>query len=133
MSKEAFNYDGLLAGEAGIAVSIPVAVSQTIKRGDLLELAVTETVSGAAVTRTLGTTFAKPSAAADIKNIYVIAAEDITTSAADSGKSISAYAGGIFNENKVVFGGSSTAAQNKIVLLAKGIFLTSAQSGAVTA
>lgn len=127
------NYDGLFAGEVAEPISIVVAASQTIKRGDLLECVVTESVSGANITRTIATSFSKPSAVADIKNIYVIAAADITTETGETGKKVSVYDRGVFNAGAVTFGGASTATQNFLPLLAHGIILKDAQDGTVSA
>ncbi len=130
MAKEILNYDSLLAGEVRSVITVDLAVSQTVKRGDLLECAVTETISLAdsvySVNRSVAASFKKPSAKADIKNIYVVAAEDVTTTASAAG-TITAYKDGYFNQNAIVFGGESTVADNKNVLISNNIYLVDVQ------
>lgn len=119
MRKEVCNYDGLLAGEVQVVESIPVATGQTIKRGDLLECAVTE--------GTAATEFSKVSAVAKVGNIYRIAADDIDTT---SGASVvAAYGAGYYNASKVVVSGDM--ATNKMALRASGIILVNCQGGTV--
>lgn len=136
-SQQACNYDQLVAGSVYLMDNVKIAASQTIKRGDILECAVSEAYataeSSATVTRTVGTTFAKAAGAADIKNIYVIAAHDVKTESSDNDTYASVYVMGEFNRNKIGFGGSSNAEQNKMVLMAKGILLRDPMSGKVTA
>jgi len=130
-STETNSYDNLFAGEVAEPISINIADSQTIKRGDLLECAVTETYAAGpppTVTRAVAASFAKAAAVADIKNIYVIAADDITTGDGETTKKIAAYRSGNFDSTKIGLGGSSTVADNYTTLLAKGIVLKTAQS-----
>ena len=119
MQKEYCNYDGLLAGEVQTVESIPVAASQTIKRGDLLESKVTE--------GTAATEFTKVSDVAKVGNIYRIAANDIDTT---SGASVvAAYGAGYYNASKVTVSGDAKV--NKMALRASGIILVNCQSGIV--
>ena len=119
MRKEVCNYDGLLAGEVQTVESIPVAASQTIKRGDLLESKVTE--------GTAATEFTKVADVAKVGNIYRIAADDIDTT---SGASVvAAYGAGYYNAAKVTVSGDITV--NKMALRATGIILVNCQSGTV--
>lgn len=120
-------YDNLIAGEVAEPVSVVVAKSQTVARGDLLECVVTEAVDGAAITRTVAAEFGKPSAKAATQNIYVIAADAITTGSGATGVVV-AYRAGNFNAASVALGGSSTVADNYETLLAKGIVLKAVQS-----
>lgn len=121
------NYDNLFAGEVAEPVSITVAKSQTVKRGDLLECVVTETIADGAITRVVAAEFGKPSAKADPKNIYVVAADAITTGSGATGI-VAAYRAGNFNGASVALGGESTVDDNYETLLAKGIVLKAVQS-----
>lgn len=75
---------------------------------------------------TPGANWLKAAAAADIFSVYAIAAEAKTTGAEETA-AILVYRTGEFNENKVGFGGESTADQNRDVLAGKGIFLKKSQ------
>ena len=127
MNKETLQYDSLLTGEVSGVAGVKLAASQQVKRGDLLELAVTESVSGSAVVRTLGSAFSRPAAAVKLGNLYAVAAEDCTTQAEDTDKTVTVYLGGYFNPDAMRFGGASTAADNALGLLAGGINLTRTQ------
>jgi len=120
MAKETLNYDSLFAGEVRSVITIDLAASQTVKRGDLLECTV------AASTGATAASFSKPSAAAKATNIYAIAAEDVTTSASQTAK-ITVYRDGFFNQNAIVFGGESTAAENKHALMLNNIYVVDVQ------
>lgn len=137
MSREVSNYDGLLAGEVYTIVPVSIATSQTVKRGDLLVCSTTDGVPGttfskAAANPTLGklTVSGAVSSVSLTDYIYAIAAEDITTSSSATGK-ITAYTAGYFNKSKVGLPlGFSDG--NKYALLARGIVLRDAQSGAIS-
>ena len=113
MARETFNYDSLVAGEIYGVMSVPVAAGVDVKKGDLLECVVS---SGAPAA-----TFTKPTGVAKTTNIYAIAAEDVA--AGEGVVKVTAYTGGYFGETAVKFGGATTAEDNKIALLAHGIYL----------
>jgi hypothetical protein len=128
---EILAYDNLIAGDIDIATEpITIGESQTIKRGDLLERKVTNTivVSGAVGTQTLTTApyYIRPTAAADHFSHYAIASEDVTTGAGETAVTIG-YKSGQFNSNAVRFGGASTAADNRDILADKMIYLVEAK------
>lgn len=122
-------YDNLLVGEVEITDVIFIGASQEIKRGDLIEKLVTETIAVTdavgTVTRTVATTYVRPSAAANDRSFYAIASEDATTGAEETA-TIIGYKAGEFNEFAIRFGGSSTADQNREVLADKAIYLKKA-------
>lgn len=111
MLKEVCNYDGLIAGEVYEIENIPVAQSQTIKRGDLLESKVTE--------GTAETEFTKASDVAKVGNIYRISADDVDTT--DGAGTVTAYGAGYYNASKVTMSGDKQV--NKMALRASGIIL----------
>lgn len=150
---EELTFQNLIAGNFPImADEVTLAASQTVQLGDLLELkqtlaadtgdgAVTGTAvsvnsethvatvtEGAADTGdgsidvTAAASYARPSAKADPFSCYAVAAEAVTTGSGATAK-IRVFRTGEFNEAEMRFGGSSTAAQNRDVLAAKGIFL----------
>lgn len=126
---EVINYDELLCSRPRVIDMVPVATSQTIKRGDLLVCAVTTTVSGSSATAAIGSTFSKASAVAAPGNLYMIAAEDVTTDS--SAGEVLAYGAGDYNINRInnLTGDETT---NRLVLLQQGIVLRHAQSGVVS-
>lgn len=126
---EVTNYDELLCSQPRVIDMVPVAASQTIKRGDLLVCAVTTTVSDSSATAAIGSTFSKASAVAAPGNLYMIAAEDVTTDS--SAGEVLAYGAGDYNINRLnnLTGDETT---NRLVLLQQGIVLRHAQSGVVS-
>lgn len=126
---EVTNYDELLCSQPRVIDMVPVVASQTIKRGDLLVCAVTTTVSDSSATAAIGSTFSKASAVAAPGNLYMIAAEDVTTDS--SAGEVLAYGAGDYNINRInnLTGDETT---NRLVLLQQGIVLRHAQSGVVS-
>lgn len=126
---EVTNYDELLCSQPRVIDMVPVAASQTIKRGDLLVCAVTTTVSDSSATAAIGSTFSKASAVAAPGNLYMIAAEDVTTDS--SAGEVLAYGAGDYNINRInnLTGDETT---NRLVLLQQGVVLRHAQSGVVS-
>lgn len=126
---EVTNYDELLCSQPRVIDMVPVATSQTIKRGDLLVCAVTTTVAGSSATAAVGSTFSKASAVAAPGNLYMIAAEDVTTTS--SAGEVLAYGAGDYNINRInnLTGDETT---NRLVLLQQGIVLHHAQGGVVS-
>lgn len=126
---EVTNYDELLCSQPRVIDMVPVATNQTIKRGDLLVCAVTTTVSDSSATAAIGSTFSKASAVAAPGNLYMIAAEDVTTDS--SAGEVLAYGAGDYNINRInnLTGDETT---NRLVLLQQGIVLRHAQSGVVS-
>ena len=127
---DTLTYDNLFAGNIDVATEeIVIGENQTIQRGDLLEKKVTETiaVSGSAgtVNRTVAENYVRPSAAADENSFYAVASEDITTGESETAITIG-YKSGVFNENSMRFGGSSTADDNRDILSAQNIYLRQA-------
>lgn len=113
MQLDILKYDNLFAGDFDVVTEpITIGVSQSIKRGDVL-------------IKTAGK-YARPAAAVIATDVVVIATEDITTDAATTTESVG-YKTGIFNQNAMRFGGSSTADDNHDVLSDKGIYLTQAK------
>lgn len=127
---EVTNYDELLCSQPRVIDMVPVAASQTIKRGDLLVCAVTTSVSDSSATAAIGSTFSKASAVAAPGNLYMIAAEDVTTESSAAGE-VLAYGAGDYNINAInnLTGDETT---NRLVLLLQGIVLRHAQSGVVS-
>lgn len=128
-TQEVTNYDKLIAGTTYTIATVPLAASQTVKRGDLLVCAVTTTVSGSSATGALAASFSKAAAVAAPGNLYMIAAEDVTTGSGSAGK-VLAYGAGYYNQDAVALTGDLTT--NKLVLLQQGIVLVPVQSGEVT-
>lgn len=126
-TQEATNYDSLIAGPTYTIATVPLAASQTVKRGDLLVAAVT--VAAGASTSTVAASFSKAAAVAAPGNLYMIAAEDVTTGSGSAGK-VLAYGAGYYNQDAVALTGDLTT--NKLVLLQQGIVLVPVQSGEVT-
>ena len=125
-TQEVMNYDSLLAGPTQVIATVPLAASQTVKRGDLLVAAVT--VAAGASTSTVAASFSKAAAVAAPCDLHMIAAEDAdTTSGAGQ---VLAYGAGYYNEDAV--GLTGDLATNKLVLLQQGIVLVPVQSGQVT-
>ena len=126
---EVTNYDELLCSQPRVIDMVPVTTSQTIKRGDLLVCAVTTTVAGSSATAAIGSTFSKASAVAAPGNLYIIAAEDVTTDS--SAGEVLAYGAGDYNINRInnLTGDETT---NRLVLLQQGNDLHHAQSGVVS-
>ena len=125
-TQEVMNYDSLLAGPTQVIATVPLAASQTVKRGDLLVAAVT--VAAGASTSTVAASFSKAAAVAAPCDLHMIAAEDAdTTSGAGQ---VLAYGAGYYNEDAV--GLTGDLATNKLVLLQQGIVLVPVQSGEVT-
>ena len=96
---EVTNYDELLCSQPRVIDMVPVATSQTIKRGDLLVCAVTTSVSGSSATAAIGSTFSKAAAVAAPGNLYMIAAEDVTTDS--SAGEVLAYGAGDYNISRI--------------------------------
>ena len=126
-TREVTNYDSLIAGPTHTIATVPLAASQTVKRGDLLVAAVT--VAAGASTSTVAASFSKAAAVAAPGNLYMIAAEDVTTGSGSAGK-VLAYGAGYYNQDAVALTGDLTT--NKLVLLQQGIVLVPVQSGEVT-
>lgn len=124
---EVTNYDELLCSQPRVIDVVPVATSQTIKRGDLLVCDVT--VATGAGASTIGASFSKAAAVAAPGNLYMIAAEDVTTDS--SAGEVLAYGAGDYNINRInnLTGDETT---NRLVLLQQGIVLHHAQSGVVS-
>lgn len=123
MDTETLTRDNLIQGDV-VTMAVTIGASQTIKRGDLLELSqipVANTGTGA-ITVTAGASFLRPPAAANIFAVYAVALEDATTGSGESA-TITAATQGRFDPASMRFGGSSTAADNRNVLAGKGILL----------
>lgn len=121
---ETLTYENLIAGDGLKTKVVLIGASQTIQRGDLLELAVVASANTGtgAITYANGSSFVRPSALANPISCYAIAADAVTTGEGESANII-AYIAGEFNEDSIRYGGSSTAAQNKDILASKGIIL----------
>jgi len=133
----ATNYDQLFAGEVWGEVNITIGNSQTIRRGDLLECIVTETVDPTthALTRAIAATWGLTATDAKPVNFYCIAADSVTTES-NTTAVIAAYKGGYFNISKVRLGATPTGAdleKTKNALIGQEIFLKTASTGVVTA
>ena len=109
MSKEVFEYDGLVIGDA---VSIPVILEagQSIKRGDLLVAVATEGVPS--------DVFVKDTDGAKMGNVYAIAADDVATE--EEQLETAAYIAGKFSREKVT---EQTSEGNYLALSANGIHI----------
>lgn len=126
-TQEVMNYDSLIAGPTQVIATVPLAASQTVKRGDLLVAAVT--IAAGASASTIAASFSKAAAAAAPGNLYMIAAEDVTTDSSGAGQ-VLAYGAGYYNQDAVGLTGDLNT--NKLVLLQQGIVLVPVQSGEVT-
>lgn len=124
-TQEVMNYDSLLAGPTPVIATVPLAASQTVKRGDLLVAAVT--IAAGASASTIAASFSKAAAAAAPGNLHMIAAEDADTTGGAG--QVLAYGAGYYNEDAV--GLTGDLATNKMVLLQQGIVLVHVQSGEV--
>lgn len=124
-TQEVMNYDSLLAGPTQVIATVPLAASQTVKRGDLLVAAVT--IAAGASSSTIAASFSKAAAAAAPGNLHMIAAEDADTTGGAG--QVLAYGAGYYNEDAV--GLTGDLATNKMVLLQQGIVLVHVQSGEV--
>lgn len=130
MSEE-LKFEPLITGPANSVGAVPLDANQVVVKGDLLECSVTTkaicAAAGTEITASsaIATTFHKATAAAKPGNVYVIAAEDVTTSG--SAGTVCAYGAGFYNIDKV--GITGDAATNKLVLLAQGIVLEKVKSG----
>mgnify|MGYP001623202446 FL=1 len=124
-TQEVMNYDSLLAGPTQVIATVPLAASQTVKRGDLLVAAVT--IAAGASASTIAASFSKAAAAAAPGNLHMIAAEDADTTGGAG--QVLAYGAGYYNEDAV--GLTGDLATNKMVLLQQGIVLVHVQSGEV--
>lgn len=122
-TQEVMNYDSLLAGPTQVIATVPLAASQTVKRGDLLVAAVT--IAAGASASTIAASFSKAAAAAAPGNLHMIAAEDADTTGGAG--QVLAYGAGYYNEDAV--GLTGDLATNKMVLLQQGIVLVHVQSG----
>ena len=124
---EVTNYDELLCSQPRVIDVVPLAASQSVKRGDLLLCAVTVTAGASA--STIAASFSKAAAVAAPGNLYMIAAEDATTDS-NAGE-VLAYGAGDYNINRInnLTGDETT---NRLVLLQQGIVLHHAQSGVVS-
>lgn len=125
-TQEVMNYDSLLAGPTQAIATVPLAASQTVKRGDLLVAAVT--IAAGASASTIAASFSKAAAAAAPGNLHMIAAEDVTTDSSGAGQ-VLAYGAGYYNQDAVGLTGDLNT--NKMVLLQQGIVLVHVQSGEV--
>ena len=125
-TQEVMNYDSLLAGPTQVIATVPLAASQTVKRGDLLVAAVT--IAAGASASTIAASFSKAAAAAAPGNLHMIAAEDVTTDSSGAGQ-VLAYGAGYYNQDAVGLTGDLNT--NKMVLLQQGIVLVHVQSGEV--
>lgn len=126
-TQEVMNYDSLIAGPTHTIATVPLAASQTVKRGDLLVAAVT--VAAGASTSTVAASFSKAAAVAAPCDLHMIAAEDVTTDSSGAGQ-VLAYGAGYYNQDAVGLTGDLNT--NKLVLLQQGIVLVPVQSGQVT-
>ena len=126
-TQEVMNYDSLLAGPTQVIATVPLAASQTVKRGDLLVAAVT--IAAGASASTIAASFSKAAAAAAPGNLHMIAAEDVTTESSGSGQ-VLAHGDGYHNQEEGGLTGDLNT--NKLVLLQQGIVLVPVQSGEVT-
>ena len=126
-NREVMNYDSLLAGPTQVIATVPLAASQTVKRGDLLVAAVT--IAAGASASTIAASFSKAAAAAAPGNLHMIAAEDVTTDSSGAGQ-VLAYGAGYYNQDAVGLTGDLNT--NKLVLLQQGIVLVPVQSGTVS-
>lgn len=124
-TQEVTNYDSLIAGPTYTIATVPLAASQTVKRGDLLVAAVT--VAAGASASTVAASFSKAAAAAAPCDLHMIAAEDADTTGGAG--QVLAYGAGYYNEDAV--GLTGDLATNKMVLLQQGIVLVHVQSGEV--
>lgn len=121
------NYTNLVTGsEPAVMAIVPLAEGQDVKRGMLLELAVTAEVTageGGALSFSLSVAdeYEIASAAANPLSIYAIAAEDKET-VDDSGE-IMVYRSGSLNEHEVIFPDDTAADDSREVLASKGIYL----------
>ena len=125
-TQEVMNYDSLLAGPTQVIATVPLAASQTVKRGDLLVAAVT--IAAGASASTIAASFSKAAAAAAPGNLHMTAAEDVTTDSSGAGQ-VLAYGAGYYNQDAVGLTGDLNT--NKMVLLQQGIVLVHVQSGEV--
>lgn len=103
MSREYFEYDGLVVGECE-TYEITIAEGQTVKRGDLLIAS--------------GDNFAVDTVGATSGKVYCIATEDVD--ATDGAAASVGYFSGRFNAEKVT---EQAAESSKYYLAAQGIFL----------
>lgn len=126
-TQEVMNYDSLLAGPTQVITTVPLAASQTVKRGDLLVAAVT--IAAGASASTIAASFSKAAAVAAPCDLHMIAAEDVTTGSSGAGQ-VLAYGAGYYNQDAVGLTGDLNT--NKLVLLQQGIVLVPVQSGQVT-
>lgn len=125
-TQEVMNYDSLLAGPTQVIATVPLAASQTVKRGDLLVAAVT--IAAGASASTIAASFSKAAAAAAPGDLHMIAAEDADTTGGAG--QVLAYGAGYYNQDAVGLTGDLNT--NKLVLLQQGIVLVPVQSGQVT-
>lgn len=114
------------AAVAGVAGN-EIALATTQAGGAVSGATLTGGAAATVVTSNLSTaaSYLRPSAAANDKSHYAVAAEDVTTGAGETAVIIG-YRAGTFNENEMRFGGASTAAENHEILADKGIYLTKA-------
>lgn len=110
MAREKFEHSQLFAGEVDHIVRVPVS-GATIKRGDVLEGAVTSGAVAAA--------FTKATADAKVGNIYVIAAEDVVAYTGE----VVAYAGGCFDAAQVRINDKAVTDAAKLALMASQIYI----------
>jgi len=103
MSREVFDYDGLVVGECD-ALEITISAGQNIKRGDLLIASDDK--------------FVKDTAGATIGKVYCVASEDIETTEGAS-KSLG-YFKGKFAKDKVT---EQASVVSEYVLASMGIIL----------
>lgn len=136
MSREVFNYDGLIVGDV-TEMAATIAVSQEIKRGDLLVSATTDGVpavgfSKATVNPSTGklTVTGAVTAVSLTDYVYAIAAEDVTTTSSATAKT-SVYKNGYFNKAKVGLP-SEFAEGNRLALSVQGIILSDGKSGDIS-
>lgn len=126
MTQEVLNYENLIAGPVHTIATVPLAASQTVKRGDLLVAEVT--IAAGASASTIAASFSKADAVAAPGNLYMIAAKDADTTGGAG--EVLAYGAGSYNQDAVGLAGDLTT--NKMVLLQQGIVLVPVQSGEVT-
>ena len=125
---EKLEYKQLFAGEVHGMTRVPVA-DGTYKRGQVIELVVTDSGTVAESSATISTTvaerYAKPTSAdLGIKNDYVICDEDVV--ATGSTGTVAAFKYGYFNNELVTIdeaGATNVTAKGINVLRTKGIFL----------
>lgn len=120
---DTLKHEQLFAGEVHGMTRVAVGAG-TYKRGQVLELVVTEAVASTDVTTTPATKYTAPTSAdLAIKNEYVICDEEVTL---DGDGTVPAFRFGYFRKDLVTYNGTANvSAKGEQVLQTKGIFLES--------